>query len=149
MSKFTTDTILHKKQVSEIGQIFVDELIKRLQHHDDSKLKGDEQKLFEDVLDKQDNVAYGTKDYEAIKEKLKPALILHYGANSHHPEHFIDGINGMNIIDLVEMLIDWSAATSRHKDDNIHKSIDINAKKYDLPDALVNIFHNTANDFYL
>lgn len=149
MGKFTRDTVLHKKQVSDIGQLFIDQLKDRLLHHDDSKLKGDEQKLFEEILDKEDSVAYGTPAYLNLKEKLKPALILHYGANSHHPEHFIDGINGMNIIDLVEMFIDWCAATSRHKDDDIHKSIDYNAKRYDLPDALVNIFHNTAKDFFL
>ena len=74
---------------------------------------------------------------------------LHYQNNSHHPEHFIDGINGMNLIDLTEMFLVCAAATERHKNDNIHKSIDYNKERFDLPDALVNIFHNTANDLYL
>ena len=149
MSRFTRDTILHKKQVSDIGQLFINELKNRLDHHDDSKLRGDEQKLFESVLEDADACDYGSKEYSDLKSKLKPALILHYGCNRHHPEHFIDGLAGMNLIDLLEMFIDWQAATERHKDDDIHESIEINAKRYDIPDALVAIFHNTAKDFFL
>lgn len=149
MGKFTRDTVIHKKEVSDIGQLFINELTNRLQHHDDSKLKGDEQKLFEDVLDNAQPAEYGTSNYNSIKDRLKPALILHYGANRHHPEHFIDGISGMNLIDLMEMFIDWCAATNRHKDDDIHKSIDINTNRYHLPEELNAIFHNTAKDFFL
>lgn len=149
MGKFMRDTIIHKKDVADIGKVFIDELDRRIQHHDDSKLSGDEQRLFERILDNEDSVAYGTPEYEKLKAKLKPALIFHYNDNSHHPEHFIDGINGMNLIDLIEMYIDWCSAANRHKGDNIHKSINLNAQKYDLPDALVNIFHNTADDLFL
>lgn len=149
MSKFETDTVLHKKDVSDIGGPIVAELRRRLVSHDESKLMTDEKKLFENVLNDAKPAAYGTEDYNKLKQRLKPALMLHYQANRHHPEHFIDGIHGMNLVDLMEMFIDWSAAVHRHKDDDIHKSIEINASKYDLPDALVAIFHNTANDFFL
>lgn len=149
MSKFDTETVLHKKHVSDIGSLFITELKNRLEHHDDSKFSQDENKLFKAVLDKTANAPYGSDDYNAMLAKLRPALILHYSANRHHPEHFIDGIEGMNIIDLLEMFIDWCAATERNKEDDIHKSIDANAKRYDLPDELVSIFHNTADDFFL
>ena len=37
--------------------------------------------------------------------------------NRHHPEHFgEDGIRGMNLPDVVEMLCDWKAASERTKD---------------------------------
>lgn len=29
----------------------------------------------------------------------------------HHPQHFRDGVAGMNLVDLVVMLADWKAAT--------------------------------------
>lgn len=150
MSKFENDTIEHIRIVNSLGELFCNILKKRLSEHDLSKLNNKEEKeAFESVLNDAKEEEYGTDAYFAIQNRLKKAVDLHYQNNSHHPEHFIDGIHGMNLIDLTEMFLDWAAATERHKNDNIHKSIDYNKERFDLPDALVNIFHNTANDLYL
>ena len=53
-------------------------------------------------------------------------------------------INEMNLFDILEMFIDWTAATRRHADGNIHKSIEINAKRFSLSPQLVEIFKNTV-----
>ncbi len=63
----------------------------------------------------------------------------HYGNNSHHPEFYENGIKGMNLIDLVEMLCDWKAATLRHINGDLLKSIEQNQKRFNYSDELKQI----------
>lgn len=58
-------------------------------------------------------------------------------------EH-ISSINEMNLFDVLEMLIDWVAATKRHNDGDINKSIEINTKRFFLSPQLVEILKNTV-----
>jgi hypothetical protein len=78
---------------------------------------------------------------------MKPALERHYSKNSHHPEHHEDGIKAMNLIDLIEMLADWKAATQRNKDGNIFASIEKNQERFGYSDELKQIFVNTVKEF--
>ncbi len=77
--------------------------------------------------------------------EMKPAIDHHNSANRHHPEHFEGGIHEMNLIDLLEMMCDWKAATLRHNDGDIMKSIEINQKRFGYSDELAAILRNTAN----
>ena len=54
-------------------------------------------------------------------------------------------VNDMNLLDIVEMLCDWKAASERHNDGNIRKSIEINANRFGLSPQLVKILENTAD----
>ncbi len=76
---------------------------------------------------------------------MKVGLDHHYAANSHHPEHFKNGVDDMNLMDLVEMFCDWIAATRRHADGNIFNSIRHNKDRFKLSDQLVSILGNTAH----
>jgi hypothetical protein len=67
-----------------------------------------------------------------------------YQKNSHHPEHYENGVNGFDLFDLMEMFFDWKAAGERHADGNIYKSIEINKDRFKLSEQTVNIFTNTA-----
>jgi hypothetical protein len=50
----------------------------------------------------------------------------HYAYNRHHQEFFgEDGVDGMTLVDLIEMLPDWKAATERHDDGDLAKSLEI------------------------
>lgn len=71
----------------------------------------------------------------------------HYAANRHHPEHFPDGVNDMTLVDVLEMLADWKAATERHADGNLRQSLDIQRNRFQLSDQLVAILRNTADHF--
>ena len=146
---FTEDTQNHICDVRNIIELFQRELRNRAMSHDYSKLSDEEFPVFKEVLDNSKSAKYGTPEYDAVKKKLLPALEHHYKENRHHPEHFIDGIDGMNLVDVLEMLVDWTAATQRHKDDNIMNSIKINAKKYHINPQLENILINTVKDFFL
>ena len=86
---------------------------------------------------------YGSEEYKKFLEELKPALDNHYKENRHHPEHFENGIKGMTLVDLIEMLCDWCAAVERHSDGNILKSIEINQKRFGYSDELKQILINT------
>lgn len=52
-------------------------------------------------------------------------------------------VNDMNLIDLLEMFADWKAASERHNDGNIRKSIEKNADRFGLSPQLVRILENT------
>lgn len=54
------------------------------------------------------------------------------------------GIEGMDLFDIVEMLCDWFAATLRHADGDIDKSIGINEKRFRISPQLSRIFRNTV-----
>lgn len=76
---------------------------------------------------------------------MRPALDHHYALNRHHPEHFEDEIKGMNLIDIIEMICDWKAASERHAVGDIHKSIVINQERFGFSDDLKAIFINTVD----
>lgn len=56
---------------------------------------------------------------------------------------YVSSVNEMNLFDILEMLVDWVAATKRHSDGDIHKSIEINTKRFSLSPQLVEILKNT------
>ena len=58
-------------------------------------------------------------------------------------EH-VSSVNNMNLFDLIEMFIDWTAACQRHADGDINKSIEINTTRFALSPQLVEIFKNTV-----
>lgn len=116
-------------------------------NHDLSKLWDPEAEIFEEWTSKLAGVTYGTKEYEDMLQQMKPAIDHHYKMNRHHPEHFADGIAGMNLIDLVEMFCDWMAAARRHDDGDAHKSLEINTKRFNIPSQLVDVFRNTIDEY--
>jgi hypothetical protein len=122
-------------------------LKKRSHEHDASKLLPPEFETFMLYTDKLKGSTYGSPEYKQFLEGMKPALDHHYAHNSHHPEHYVNGVDGMDIIDLVEMLCDWKAATLRHADGSLNRSIDINADRFKLSDQLKNIFKNSVDLF--
>lgn len=137
-------TMLHTKRVNSLLLQGCAELMKRAQHHDDSKLKDPEKPFFDSETPKLAGLTYGTPGYEESKRILKPALDHHYAHNSHHPEHYKEGINDFDLFDLIEMFFDWKASSERHHDGNILKSIEENADRFGISPQLVRILNNTA-----
>jgi len=52
-------------------------------------------------------------------------------------------ISGMDLSDLVEMLCDWKAATLRHSDGDIMKSLELNIQRYEIDEQLATVLKNT------
>ena len=137
----------HNRLVEQLIQCFISDLSIRGRVHDASKLDEPEYTGFCEVTHKLKKLTYGSPAYFKCLKEMKPFLDHHYACNSHHPEHFENGISGMTIIDLVEMFADWWAATKKHEDGDITKSIQVNQKRFNLPEELVGIFKNTVKEF--
>ena len=137
-------TIAHIEDVRGNIRWFTDKLTTRGVKHDQSKLVSPEVELFAQVNHKLRSLEYGTPEYVANLGELKDALDNHYAKNRHHPEHFEDGINGMNLIDIIEMFCDWRASTTRNKNGNLLRSIDTNAGRFRIDAQLKQILINTA-----
>lgn len=117
----------------------------RATQHDLSKLLDPEFPIFVKYTPKLAGTTYGSEEYKQYLSEMKPALDHHYSFNRHHPEHHDDGIDGMNLVDLIEMFCDWKAATMRHNNGDITTSIEINRKRFGISDQLANILQNTAD----
>lgn len=141
-------TMRHIERVRNLLDQCVEELLKRGREHDQCKLESPEVELFTEVTPQLSALTYGSPEYNAMLEKLKPALTHHYSRSRHHPEHFKAGINDMTLIDILEMLCDWKAASERHNDGNIRKSIEINSDRFEIGPQLTKILENTAKELF-
>lgn len=155
------DTYEHIGKVrGYLNDVIVD-LVARAEHHDASKLVAPEVEAFDRMTPLLATLEYGTPEYKQSLADLGPALEHHYAANRHHPEHFRDGILGMTLVDLVEMLCDWYAASQRMRkptpaapgrpeapayDNNFERSIALNAERFGYGDELRSILVNTARE---
>lgn len=135
----------HKKRLFELMSEAVCELLRRAAVHDNSKLVTPEKELFDEFTNNLKTTTYGSPEYHEMLEKLKPALQHHYDNNTHHPEHYENGVNDFDLFDLFEMFFDWKAATERHNDGDIRKSIEHNKDRFGINEQLCKIFKNTAD----
>ena len=138
-------TMEHIHQVRHYLNRAIHDLLERGEKHDQSKLAPPEVGLFTEFTPKLASSTYGSPEYDGFRKAMGPALDHHYAKNRHHPEHFKHGVDDMNLLDIVEMLCDWKAASLRHNDGNIRKSIEINADRFKLSPQLVKILENTAD----
>lgn len=143
----TNDTKRHIADVAEYLSVAAIELLERGLRHDESKLKSPEKELFDKYTPILKNLEYGSPEYKKSLENLQVALDHHYANNSHHPQYYENGIDGMDLYDLVEMFHDWRAAGKRNKGGNIYKSLDVNKDRFNMSDQLYNIFKNTADRY--
>ena len=132
--------------VADSLSIIISNLQTRSLMHDITKLEPPELEYFDKYTPMLKHLEYGSDEYKQALNDLKPALDHHYKHNAHHPEHYKNGIDGMNIVDIVEMFCDWYAAGKRMKDGgDIIKSIDISAKRFGICPQLVNILKNSID----
>ena len=142
------DTEAHIANVrSNILDVIVADLIQRAAEHDASKLGEPEKPIFDEVTGRLKGLTYGSEEYTEQLKEMKVALDHHYANNRHHPEHFKNRVEGMTLVDIIEMFCDWSAATHRHADGDIGKSINHNAERFGYGSTLGRIFVNTAKEY--
>lgn len=143
-----SETLKHVNEVSGNLSLMVAELVHRARVHDASKFEEPERSVFAANTPKLAKTEYGTPEYTELLKEVQVAIDHHYAKNTHHPEHWNNGIDDMDLLDLVEMLCDWIAATKRNKNGNVHKSIDHNKERFGMSDQLYKIFQNTANRYF-
>ena len=142
----TKDTEEHQEKVRSFLYRFVGEIIDRVVHHDDSKLQEPEKSMYDEFTPKLKDLTYGSDEYIQTLMAMGAALQHHYQVNSHHPEHFENGINSMSLIDILEMLADWKAAGMRHANGNMVQSLEVNRERFEISDQLYEILLNTTRE---
>jgi hypothetical protein len=141
----TADTLTHIRRVQALLGLMARELMVRGEVHDASKLSPQEKPLFDEMTPLLKTLTYNSDEYKASLLKLGAALRHHYAANTHHPEHFENGVAGMSILDVVEMLCDWKAASERTKDGDIRKSIEVGIDRFKIEPQLASILRNSVD----
>ena len=138
------ETRKHIRQVQKFLREVACLLMQRGEVHDKTKLESPEAEIFDEFTSKLKATTYGSPEYNEYLKQMGPALTHHYESNRHHPEHFDSGVNDMTLIDIMEMLCDWKAATLRHADGDIMQSIEKNTKRFNLSPQLAQVLKNTV-----
>ncbi len=148
-TKMTPGQIDTHKHIAEVGlnlSLVVVELEERKRAHDASKLKEPELSGYEGLNDAVKGLTYGSAEYRAAFEPFKPIIQHHYANNTHHPEHWPNGVADMSLLDIIEMLCDWKAASARNNGD-FKKSLEISIARFHFDDDRIGeILMNTARE---
>lgn len=143
----TKDTMKHIKYVKNYLEMFCEVIKERAYTHDDTKLGFPEKEIFDEYTPKLKATTYNSDEYKRYLKEMNVALAHHYKHNSHHPEHYQNGIDDFDLFDLVEMFIDWKAASERHENGNIYSSIEKNKIRFNMSEQLSRILTNTAKKY--
>lgn len=144
------ETLEHIDRVRSLLGDVIRDLHGRAFDHDLTKMDEFEKPIFDEFTPKLKDSTYSSDEYKGFLKSMKVALDHHYATYRHHPEHFENGIKDMNLIDLIEMVFDWKAASERHANGNIEKSIkEINKKRFDYGDEIERLLLNTLKYFDL
>lgn len=132
----------------------VADLLERAQEHDASKFTPPEIEEYFEYTPTLETLEYGSAEERQARATIEDlGAKRHYELNRHHPEHFEDGIHGMNLVDLIEVLCDWKVAsefTGYGPYENtitpagLEASIEKNAERFGYGDELKRILLNTA-----
>jgi hypothetical protein len=142
----THDTQEHISKVQVRIAEFQAALDDRAAAHDRSKLEEPEKSGYDVLTAKLADLVYGSDEYRAALIEGQPTIAHHYAHNSHHPEHYENGIAGMSLLDVVEMLCDWKAASERTKQGSIAASLKHNRMRFQIDDQLAAILENTVRE---
>jgi len=119
-----------------------DALRARATIHDQSKYLMDEFEQFIELKLIARTFPYGSDEYEDSMKGNK-AIKLHFARNSHHPEHYPNGMADMSLLDIIEMVADWRATNEvrlRKQATEIswEDSLEVQRKRFKLtPEQLV------------
>jgi hypothetical protein len=146
MSDSRPITEKHIARVQELLGIAAHILGERGRLHDLSKFDPIEKGPLDEMqrlIEEEGPAPYGSDEYRRRTGLLGPMLANHYAMNSHHPEHYADGVAGMDLFDLVEMFFDWKAASERGEESSIGLSHSV--KRFCIEPQLASILKNTAD----
>ncbi len=145
------DTQRHIVRVQDYIETMRNELAIRAARHDESKLQEPEKSGYDVLGQALHGAVYGTPEYYAVMNdpRIKGAIQHHvkHTIKRHHREANKRGIDGMTLIDILEMVCDWKAASERGGGKTFLEGLAINRERNGLSEQLYNIFVNTAEAF--
>lgn len=127
---------IHEWEWQEIPRI----LTARAEVHDLSKYHDPEADTFRIYTPKLKELTYGSDEYKAALAAMGPGLAHHYAVNSHHPEHYKDGVRDMSFVDIVEMFCDWCAACDMKR---VALDIGFQAKRFGITSEMQAVLEQT------
>jgi hypothetical protein len=149
------ETLTHVRRVGDFLADAAANLVRRAAKHDHSKVCAPEKAVFDEMTPRLARLTYGSQEYLDSVQELGPALEHHFQENDHHPEHYEDGVAGMSLMALIEMLCDWRAASERTKqradgDEYLKRSfadgLRYNQERFGYGDELARVIENTARE---
>lgn len=149
MSNSERDTHDHIEKVRTHIHAVIENLADRNNNHDASKLQEPELSGYESLQTRLADVEYGSEEYYLALRSARDTIAHHYAHNTHHPEHWPNGIDGMSLLDIIEMLCDWKAASERTKNGTMVKSLEVNFERFQIGKQLQSILINTARELGL
>ena len=138
----------HIARVRELMEEAIVQLGERALEHDESKFDPEELgplEALDALIEREGQAPFGTPEYVRRTAMLGPMLEHHYAHNSHHPEHFEQGVAGMTLLDVLEMLIDWKAASERGEESAMN--LTVACARFKIEPQLAAILYNTARHF--
>lgn len=144
MMTYEEKTNLHIERVAGLLNYAAYEMYERAANHDKSKFEAPERQIFAQADLRFGYPEYGSPEHGKFMEFIEPATKSHYEKNRHHPEHFSNGIDGMNLFDVVEMVMDWIAASERTGSaHNVIKFLPRAKERFGISDQLYSVIENT------
>jgi len=151
------ETLEHIERVRFFMRAAIANLEERASVHDASKLVSPEVEAFDIATPKLAELVYGSPEYKAATDELGAALDHHFAENDHHAQHFPNGVNGMSLMAVMEMLCDWRAASERGKqrtDDpekvaTFESGLEFNFERFGIGEQLAEILRNTVAELGL
>ena len=125
----------HIMTVQALLRRFARQLLNRADNHDLSKLAPDELGGMIEIDSIADKFRLNSPEYMAALSGT--AIKLHRSRYSHHPEYHLNGVEDMNIFDLVEMVCDWKVANQLRGHPEWKKSVGMMAERLSLSSEYV------------
>jgi len=138
------DYIQHIQWLMEAMAAVQHQLMIRMLTHDRSKISPGELDAYAEIVPGFKKFEYGTPEHKAHGDRLGPAWEHHTEHNRHHVEHFPNGLNGMTLIDLIEMVCDWRAASMRSGSFDYGKSLRVFQERNQVDPQVIDILRNTC-----
>lgn len=139
------DYMQHIQWVMEGMGYVINKLLLRMLTHDRTKIEEPELSAYAEIVPGFKGLEYGTPEHEAHGGKLGPAWEHHTRHNKHHPEYFPAGHEDMTLVDLLEMVCDWRAASMRSGGIfDYEKSLAVFEERYAADRQVILILRNTC-----
>jgi len=128
--------VAHRDHVRLNMLALTNELERRALQHDLSKLSPTELEGFVRINRAAREHPYGSEEYRASMDAEKGpsgCITHHYERNSHHPEFFASP-KDMGFLDIIEMVLDWKAASDTYGSMTLRGSLPHHRARFDFSD---------------
>jgi hypothetical protein len=136
----------HRNRVQEKLLKIVRELYNRAEAHDKSKLEDPEYTGWRQ-MDKEPRYKYGTPEYFAKMRKYQWVFDEHYKKNRHHPEYWQGFFHEMDLVDFLEMIIDWCSYKEDIHAEEMIEIVTENCERFHFPPLLKDLAINTLKNY--